>query len=112
MEQIGNLLTSQDDQKVFAGLCAFKGIVKRYKNTTGNDRKNLNGIAELAFPLLENQFESRLKDLNESNILILTAMVKTFHYSIFVSPLNSAVRSERQNTVQRLAPACASNLRD
>ena len=85
LQNVGNLLVSGEDAKLFASLCCLKVLIGKYKGATGEDRLKLEEIADLVFPYLEGFFEAAVhQQLDERNALLMDAMTKIFFRTNFV----------------------------
>lgn len=82
--QIGENLTSDDDQTCYASLWALRAIIKKYQNKIGEERKPLVDITIAAFDILETLFEKHLQIFNEWSVLIMTVLTKIFYLANYV----------------------------
>ena len=83
-DQIGEQIVSQNEQTLYAALCALKGIVKKYKTVVNLSRVHLNEICEKVYPLLEDIVQNIINSTDDKNLLLMIVIIKIFYLSNYV----------------------------
>lgn len=82
--QIGEYLSSDNNQCCYAALCSLKAIIRKYQSMLGKERKPLFTITENAFGILEDLFEKHLNNFDQSSVLIMNVLTKIFYFANYV----------------------------
>lgn len=84
LQQIGERMIEDNVQVQYSSLWALKAIIKKYQNQLGQERAPLFEITRNAFNIIEPLFEKHLEILDDTSVLILTALTKIFYYANYV----------------------------
>ena len=81
MNEISDLINSENEQQVFAGLVALKEVTKRFEYEFNTKREPLNEIADNLFPTVEKILESVIENYSDDATKVKHVIMKTLFFA-------------------------------